>query len=245
MSIRMKKLFLIVAITIVVSSVSFGQTALEIPADKNASLTKTKKVKGWQILGESGCCDVYIDTTTRYSGEASGTIKSKLFSNDIKRQTVYLMQNIKADNYKGKRLRMSAFVKSENVERAALWMRMDGEDMKVFNLDTMDNRPIKGTIDWQKYELVLDVPFETQQIVFGINLKGNGQVWIDDIKFEDTELSVPTTSIKSPAEFEEGSTKRIEQYKATNKEDYEKQLKAFLERNKTASLVPVNLDFEN
>jgi hypothetical protein len=109
----------------------------------------------------------------------------------------------------------------------------------------MDNRPIKGTIDWQKYELVLDVPFETQQIVFGINLKGNGQVWIDDIKFEDTELSVPTTSIKSPAEFEEGSTKRIEQYKATNKEDYEKQLKAFLERNKTASLVPVNLDFEN
>ncbi len=241
----MKNLFLLATATIVVSFVSFGQSVPEMSTGKNATFTTTKLIKGWQISGESVCCDIYLDTATRYSGKASGTIKSKLFTNDVKSKTAYLMQTIKADNYRGKRLRMSAYVKSENVERATLWMRMDGQDMKVFGLDAMDNRPIKGTIDWQKYDLILDVPVETQQIVFGVNLKGNGQIWIDDIKFEDVALNVPTTSIKSPAEWEEGSAKRIEQYKTTNKEDYERQLRAFLKRDETAPLAPANLDFEN
>jgi len=108
----------------------------------------------------------------------------------------------------------------------------------------MDKRPIKGTADWQKYDLVLDVPVETYQIVFGVNLRGHGQIWIDDIKLENVGLDVPTTTFKSPAEWEAQSAKRIEQYKITNKDDYEKQLGAFQKRNVTASLIPSNLDFE-
>lgn len=242
----MKNLFLITVVIIVISSYSFGQSTSEKSIGKGDTFTTNQLIKGWNVPGVSNRqdYDIYLDTMNYHSGNASGSIKSKL-SGDNKGKTAFLMQTIKADNHRGKRLSMSAYVKSEDVEYSSIWMRLDGENMKVLGLDAMDNRPIKGTTDWQKYEIVLDIPSETQQIVFGINLKGIGQVWIDDIKFEDVGLSIPTTSGKSPAEWEKGSAKRIEQYKISNKEDYEKQLQSFLERNKTASLSPKNLDFEN
>lgn len=242
----MKNIILLVVVTVCVSFASFGQSASEPSSVKNTASAATQPIEGWQTSGKSDYYDVYLDGTISYTGNASGSIKSILSAGiDNGRNVAHLMQTIKADNYHGKRLRMSAYIKSEAVERAALWMRMDGEEMKVFGLDTMDNRPIKGTADWQKYEIVLDVPIETQQIVFGVNLKGSGQIWIDDVRFEVVAPSVPTTTTKSPTEFEKASAERIKQYKTTNGADYERQLKAFLERNKTAPPVPINLDFEN
>ncbi len=43
----MKNLFLLAAITIVVSSVSFGQSVPEMSTGKNATFTTTKLIKGW------------------------------------------------------------------------------------------------------------------------------------------------------------------------------------------------------
>jgi hypothetical protein len=216
-------------------------------ADKNVSLVTTQPINGWRIPIESERqnYEVYLDTTVRHGGNSSISIKSKLPPKEVKQKTVYLMQTIKGDNYHSKRIRLSAFVKSENVEHAALWMRMDGDGMKVLNLDNMDNRPIKGTTNWQKFDIVLDVPSQTQQIIFGITLKGSGQIWLDDITLEEISSDIPSTSTKSPAEWEIGSVKRIEQYKSTNKKDYDAQLRAFEERNVNAPLVPMNLDFEN
>ena len=35
--------------------------------------------------------------------------------------------------------------------------------------------------DWRKYDVVLDVPSEAQNIAFGVLLAGEGQVWTDDV----------------------------------------------------------------
>lgn len=48
----------------------------------------------------------------------------------------------------------------------------------------MEDRPIKGTSDWNRYEIVLDVSTEAVHLAFGVLLAGKGQVWIDDIQFE-------------------------------------------------------------
>ncbi len=117
--------------------------------------------------------------------------------------------------------------------------------MLVLGLDAMDNRTIQGTSDWKRYSIVLDVPDKTQQIIFGASLKGDGQIWIDDIEFENVGIDVPTTTTKTPEEFAKASAKRIEQYKRTNKDDYEKQLQAFVKRSETASLMFANLNFED
>lgn len=229
------------------SSLCFGQSESKPSTDGNVVSVKMQPIKGWRMSTEFKHRNyaINLDANVRHGGNFSVSLKSKSSADEDKRKNIFLMQTIKGENYRGKKLRLSAFVKSENVEHAALWMRMDGDGMKVLNLDTMDNRPINGTVDWQKYEIILDVPTETRQIVFGLALKGSGQVWLDDINLEEVSFDTPGTSVKLPAEWEKGSTKRIEQYKTTNKEDYDKQLKAFAERSVTASSVAANLDFEN
>jgi hypothetical protein len=57
----------------------------------------------------------------------------------------------------------------------------------------MQNRPIKGTTGWKRYEIVLDVPQSSQSIAFGVLLSGAGTVWVDDLNFEIVAKDVPET----------------------------------------------------
>ncbi len=59
----------------------------------------------------------------------------------------------------------------------------------------MGDRPIKGTSEWKKYDVVLDVPSNSAAINFGILLAGTGEVWVSNLKFEVVDDSVPTTNI--------------------------------------------------
>ena len=72
-----------------------------------------------------------------------------------------LSQFIRADDYRGKRVRFSAYVKTHDVSAASsgagLWMRVDGNG-GILAFDNMQNRPIMGTTDWKLVSVVLDVP---------------------------------------------------------------------------------------
>lgn len=104
-----------------------------------------------------------------------------------------VMRNQPAKAFLGKRVRMSAWVKAENVEKwAGLWLRVDGLN-KELAFDNMGKRPIKGTLDWQRYDVVLDVAPEAQSLAFGILLDGPGHVWLDDLRFEIVDTSVAIT----------------------------------------------------
>jgi hypothetical protein len=108
-----------------------------------------------------------------------------------------LMQTFAADSYRAKRVRMSAFVKSEGVEGwAGLWMRVDGSQQRSLSFDNMQDRPIKGTGDWQGYDIILDVPQESTNISFGILLHGKGKVYLDNVAFEAVASTVETTDLK-------------------------------------------------
>jgi hypothetical protein len=104
-----------------------------------------------------------------------------------------LMQSIRAEQYKGKRVRLSGFVKSQTVVSwAGLWMRVDqGKDMVA--IDNMQDRPVKGTTDWQRYDVVLNVPPDSTGISFGILLDGAGEVWLSSTKFDVVGADVPVT----------------------------------------------------
>ncbi len=84
-------------------------------------------------------------------------------------------------------MRFAAVVKSERVEIwTGLWMRIDGpEDGKALGFDNMLNRPMHGTTDRQRYEVVLDVPQESVYVAFGLLLGGRGQAWLSDVHFEE------------------------------------------------------------
>jgi hypothetical protein len=118
-----------------------------------------------------------------------------------------MVQGFWGNDYRSKRLRLSAFIKTENVEGAAqLYMEIDGET-KMVGFDNMDDRPIKGTTDWKNYEIVLDLPTDTVNVNFGFFLVGKGQAWADDFRFEVVGQDVPTTQpILDGSPFREKTT---------------------------------------
>lgn len=161
--------------------------------------------------------DMGVDLTTTHGGKASGYIKSKA---PAPRGFGTLMQQFKADIYRGERLRLSGYAKAEKIENwAGLWVRVDGAKNEMLSFDNMSNRPLKGTTDWGKHEIVLDVPGNSAIVAFGILLQGKGQVWADDLKFEVVSRDVPTTDMKETGEgvprqplnldFEAGNTKKL------------------------------------
>ncbi len=109
-----------------------------------------------------------------------------------------MMQYFSADKYLGKRIRLSGYVKSKDViEWAGLWMRVDGtgNPPKVLSFDNMQNRPIKGTRNWEKYDVVLDVPSNSKSVNIGVLLSGTGEIWISDLNFEVVGKNVSTTNM--------------------------------------------------
>jgi hypothetical protein len=106
-----------------------------------------------------------------------------------------LMQEVSADAYHGKRVRLSANAKASDVQGwAGLWMRVDGDGSRPLAFDNMGNRPIKGTTDWKRYEVVLDVADQATAVAFGILLTGKGSVEVDTFRIEVVDASVPTTT---------------------------------------------------
>jgi hypothetical protein len=154
---------------------------------------------GWFKAGSHPAeYDMGLDETVhRNGGKASATVKSIA-------QTLNgfgtLMQMSQPGEYLGKRVRLSGYVKSDKVTNwAGLWFRVDGPNNgpnpSSLAFDNMQERPIKGTTDWARYEIVLDVPEAAQRLAFGILLAGGGQVWMDDLKFEVVPTTVKTTAI--------------------------------------------------
>ena len=147
--------------------------------------------RGWFLAGSMPASyDTGVDGQASYNGHPSAFLKSK----DLRIDGFgTLMQQIRAEHYLGKRVRFSAYVKAADAEGwAGLWMRID-KDSKQLAFDNMQNRPIKGTADWQKYDVVLDVPQDATGIFFGVLLGGTGQVWISNAKFEVVGSDIPTT----------------------------------------------------
>jgi len=107
-----------------------------------------------------------------------------------------------ADDYRGKRVRLSGWVKTANVSRwAGLWMRVDGAD-QVLAFDNMQSRPIVGTTEWTRYETVLDVAPSAVDIAFGLLVVGDGTGWVDNVKLEvasaPIDVIVPFDHAASP-----------------------------------------------
>ena len=156
---------------------------------------------GWLRAGSAPAdYEMGMDTAVRHIGRASAVVRAL----DIQKKPDgfgTLMQMADAGSFRGKRVRLSAWVKSEKIDGeswAGLWFRVDGDGRQNFSLafDNMQDRPIKGTSDWTRVSIVLDVPQEALQIAFGVLLNGKGQVWMDDLKFEVVTSDVPVTGMR-------------------------------------------------
>jgi hypothetical protein len=153
--------------------------------------------KGWIIAG-SAPADYEFGTehVDGSAGKQSAYIKAK--PNASAGGFGTLMQTIKADNYIGQRLRVSANLKSTDAGAVQLWMRVDGEG-KMLGFYNMNDRPIKGTTDWKRYDIVLDVPAGSTAINYGFFVAGGkGAGWADAFALDPVNKSVPVSNFSPP-----------------------------------------------
>ena len=97
------------------------------------------------------------------------------------------------NNYDGRKISLSGYIRTENITEgfAGLWMRIYGIDGKIIASDNMSESNIKGTNNWKKYEITLDMnPAKTEQIVFGGLLNGKGKMWLDGLKITIDEIDI-------------------------------------------------------
>lgn len=156
---------------------------------------------GWfQSGSDPESYDMGIDKGAGQDGKNAATIKS--IAKKINGFGT-LMQNCLPDNYLGKRVRMSGLLKTQNVsDWSGFWFRIDEKGSEQpLGFDNMHDgkkdRSIKGTTDWTKYEIVLDVPQNASNLAYGALLVGTGQIWFDNIKFEVVDNSVQTTNAEN------------------------------------------------
>ena len=108
-----------------------------------------------------------------------------------------MMQSFQADDYKGKRLKLSCFLKTKQVTKCGAWLRIDHVSGDITQFDNMENRSVRGTNDWNHYSIILDVPEDSASIHFGVLLIGKGKVWSDGFRFEEVSETVPSTNMLS------------------------------------------------
>jgi len=148
---------------------------------------------GWFLAGQQPAAyDAGLDHAETHGGKASGFIRANV-EKPLGMGT--LMQLFEPGPFKEKRVRMSAFVKTSNVsDWAAMWMRVDDATGEIA-FDNMQGRPLTGTADWQRCEIVLDVPATATRIALGVLLNGSGTVWMSELKLEPVGDDVASTDL--------------------------------------------------
>jgi hypothetical protein len=148
---------------------------------------------GWIITGaKPGDYEFGTEHVEGSEGQMSAYIKAKSGATADGWGT--LAQTIKADKYIGQRLRLSVRLKSDAVSRLQMWFEVDGANHAMIVYNNMDDRPVTGTTDWKRYDIVLDVPPNGSFIDLGFFLQGGeGEGWADAVKLEKVDKTVPIT----------------------------------------------------
>src|SRR4051812_18165265 len=142
----------------------------------------------WYVVG--------VDSTEPWGGMPSAYVQS--LAPTVEGGFGGMMQTTSAENYVGKRVRLSGWLKTEEAIEGGghLWLRIDGQERgKMLGFDNMDNRAVKGSSDWQEASVVLDVPAGSSALAYGFFVSGGGKMWVNGQKIEEVGPDVPTTNM--------------------------------------------------
>jgi RNA polymerase sigma factor (sigma-70 family) len=132
-----------------------------------------------------------IDETVRRGVEPTLTISSATRQWGISERVFRYIDHVP---FRGKRMRFSAFVKTQDLANwGSLNLHVFAAGGRLLVSDDMGDRPVTGTTDWKKLEIVSDIPREADSIMVGLHLKGAGQIWMDGAKVEVVGEDIPIT----------------------------------------------------
>ncbi len=160
--------------------------------DKTARMQGRQTMMGWHMAGtQPGQYEYALAADRGYEGKSVVRLRCTAAQAD---GFGTLMQTFSAKKYLEHRVRFSGAIKCKGVEdRVGLWMRVDGERGAILTFDNMEERPIRGTMAWRRYDVVLDVPADATAVALGVLLLGKGAASIADFAVETVGTEVATT----------------------------------------------------
>lgn len=181
---------------------------------------------GWMLSGNQA--DQYftgIDNQIAEHGKQSATLESAIQNPS---GFCTLMQSCIQKDFSGKRIKMTGYIKSQNANIATMWVRVDDYNKKITaDFDNMMDRPVTGTNDWTKCEIVFDATSKCD-VFYGFILNGPGKIWVDNVSFEVVDSSVNKTAHSLNADLPDAYLQQIDKLPQELPEK-----------------PPVNLDFED
>jgi hypothetical protein len=183
-------------------------TAMTAPETSNARQSKraepvarpgvtVKAPAGWAKNGaKPEAYVVGVDSVQTWGGMPSAYVES--LASTVEGGFGGMMQTIAAEDFTGKRVKLSGWVKTEEANEGGghLWLRVDGQERgQMLGFDNMDSRAVKGTTDWQEASVVLDVPAGASALAYGFFVSGGGKMWVNGQKIEEVGPDVPSTNM--------------------------------------------------
>ncbi len=158
-----------------------------------------ERPNGWWPNCSDGFSDISVslDCVETQNGAPTAHLKCER-QNYLQMDCPKLTKSCSPDEFRGARVRMTGWVKTKLTAGSAnLWIRVDGDwltqPILAAHFDNMHDRPITGETDWNGYSLVVDVPQASKMIVYGIFLRGIGELWLGDVQIEKVGADTPFT----------------------------------------------------
>jgi len=134
---------------------------------------------------------IYVDSDHAKNGKFSAVIENTGEESKFRTLTIAL-----PSNYQGDSIRLSGYIKTENVTEgyAGLWINIEPK----IGYNGMVDKGVKGTTNWTKYEITLALkPEATNKIEIGGILVGKGKMWLDHlhVSIDGKELDDPDLKI--------------------------------------------------
>jgi len=122
---------------------------------------------------------------------------------NVPRPVGNLMQSFSAAAYRGKTVRLRAWLKLETFfvtsigirlpgpeDRAQMWLNVERANRRNGFADDMNDRPVRSP-EWSLCEITGEIGDDARFINFGVMSIGGGRVWVDDVSFEVIPKPVP------------------------------------------------------
>jgi len=122
---------------------------------------------------------------------------------NVPRPVGNLMQSFSAAAYRGRTVRLRAWLKLETFfvtstgirlpdpeDRAQMWLNVERANRRNGFADDMNDRPVRSP-EWSLCEITGEIGEDARFINFGVMSIGGGRVWVDDVSFEVIPKPVP------------------------------------------------------
>tara|TARA_B100000609_G_scaffold198945_1_gene199940 strand:+ start:4186 stop:6993 length:2808 start_codon:yes stop_codon:yes gene_type:complete len=168
--------------------------------------TRVKRVpEGWSVVGNPKGFEIGIDRKTYYDGHASAYIKRIQAATKGHRGFLGLRQHFRAAPYRGKRIRLSGYLKTSHPNSHAFVTLRVNDDHKRLTFGNTEftvlrkgakyHSGVVGKKGWKRHEIILDVPkHATNMMLTCFTFDGRGTLWCDAFRIEIVDKGIPVNN---------------------------------------------------